>query len=78
MNEKLNQNTTGRIYVNNAFGKKINGMIGPVHHETKRTIFAQAKAGSNLWEVGEIDIVTGVITASDENMNDARIVIEKL
>lgn len=78
MNEKLNQNTTSRIYVNNAFGKKINGMIGPVHHETKRTIFAQAKPGSTMWEVGEIDIVTGIITASDDNINDARTVIEKL
>lgn len=78
MNEKLNQNTTGRIYVNNAFGKKINGMIGPVHHETKRTIFAQAKPNSNFWEVGEIDITTGEITASDENMNDAQTVIAKL
>lgn len=78
MNEKINQNMTSRIYVNNVFGKKVNGMIGPVHHETKRTIFAQAKSGSNFWEVGEIDIVTGVITASDENMTDARTVIEKL
>ena len=79
MNAKLNQDPTGRIYVNHVFGKNVNGMIGPVYRETKRCIFAQAKAGSKFWEVGEIDIVTGEITAQGaDNLADAQKVINSL
>jgi hypothetical protein len=56
--EKLQQNQTTRIYINNVFGKNVNAYIGPVFDGNTRAIFAQGAKGGSFWKVGRINIET--------------------
>lgn len=66
MNDKLNQNTNTRIYVNNVFGKNVNAYIGPVFDGNMRAVFAQGSKGGSFYKVGRVNIETGEIEKMGE------------
>ena len=72
---KISDNPNNRIYVNNALGKGINGMLGPVSSKSTRYIFGQAKKGGQYFEVGEADLNGRLISnmGADNNADAAKI-----
>ena len=72
----LDERTNQRVYINNALGKNVNGMIGPVTSRMTRCIFAQAKKGSGYFLVGETNLNGQLISDKGADNNaDARKVL---
>ncbi len=76
---KITDNQNQRVYVNNALGKNINGMLGPVSSKGTRYIFAQAKKGGQYFEVGQADLNGQLISnMGDDNNADARRILQAM
>lgn len=69
LDEKQNQ----RVTINHAISHNVHGLIGPVSSKGTRYLFAQAKKGSQFFEVGEADLNGQLISnMGDDNNADAR------
>ena len=69
----LTENQNQRVYINNVFGKGINGMVGPTSSKGTRYLFAQAKKGGQYFEVGCADMNGQLVSSmGDDNNADAR------
>jgi DNA-binding LacI/PurR family transcriptional regulator len=65
----LTDNQNQRVYINNVFGKGINGMVGPTSSKGTRYLFAQAKKGGQYFEVGCADMNGQLVSSMGDDNN---------
>lgn len=78
--ERLNsENTTGRIYINNLFGKNINAYVGPLFDGNMRALFSQVEKNGKFFKVGRVNTETLEIEKfNDDDYRDSIKIVEAL